>query len=396
MAHVGTAGDLALSARIAAPETFAPYGRLLGPGDRVSLVGRTTGGSGGGVLLALDRAEPGPRRITHLQRYPEARRVLLPLGPGALLLVVLPPGERPGGPPAAFVVPQGQGVLLKEGVWHAGPVPLEEMPVAEVLETSGPVDRMDRRTLRELVGAEGARVLLPEEPGARPPGFDLTQPNSVLLDATLHGRFRLGCLDLRDLEVGESDAALQAEGERLAETLRSTYGSMGGLDDVPGIEATRALFRGVGLDPQRIRPSSEALVALALEGRPLVRVNALVDTLHLCALKTRVPYAAYDAQRLAEQVLVRAGAPGEAYPGLTRQRVSAEGRPVLCDREGPFGGPAGDALRTRVTHQTRRALVVLFLAPALERAAVERLLGLAATEVIARCGGREAARLVVG
>src|SRR5262245_1907517 len=221
MAPAATAGDLALSARIAAPETFAPYGRLLGPGDRVGL------GAHGGVLLALDRAEPGPRRITHLQRYPEARRVLLPLGPGALLLVVLPPGERPGGPPAAFVVPQGQGVLLKEGVWHAGPVPLEEMPVSEVLETSGPVDRMDRRTLRELVGAEGARVLLPEEPGARPPGFDLTQPNSVLLDATLHGRFRLACLDLRDLEVGESDAALQAEGERLAETLRSTYGSMG-------------------------------------------------------------------------------------------------------------------------------------------------------------------------
>jgi DNA/RNA-binding domain of Phe-tRNA-synthetase-like protein len=270
------------------------------------------------------------------------------------------------------------------------------MPVGEVLETSGPVDRMDRRALRELVGAEGARVLLPEESGTRPPGLDLTQPNSVMLDSALHGRLRLACLDLRDLDVGESDATLRDEGERLAETLRSTYGVMGGIDEVPGIEATREFFRDVGIDPARIRPSSEALVALALEGRPLLRVNALVDTLHLCVLKTRVPIAAYDAQHLAEQVFARAGGPGEAYPGLTRQRVSAEGRPVLCDREGPFGGPAGDALRTRVTPLTRRALVVLYLSPKLERSAVDRLMNLVAAEVTQRCGGREAARLIVG
>jgi DNA/RNA-binding domain of Phe-tRNA-synthetase-like protein len=390
MPPAAAAGDLALSARVAAPETFAPYGRLLGPGDRVHLAQR------GGALLVLDRAQPGPRRITYLQRYPEARRVLLPLGPGSLLLVVLGPGERPGGPPAAFLVPHGQGVLIKEGVWHAGPVPLEELPVCEVLETSGSVDRMDRRPLRDLIGAEGVRVLLPEEPGARPPGLDLTQPNSVLLDAGLHGRLRLGCLDLRDLEVGESDAGLAAEAERLSEAMRSTYGAMGGIEEVPGVAETRALFRDVGIDPERIRPSSEALVALALEGRPPLRVNALVDTLHLCSLKTRVPMSAYDAQRLAEQVLVRSGGPGEAFPGLTRQRVSVEGRPVLCDREGAFGGPVGDALRTRVTHQTRRALVVLFLPARSEPGGADRLLTIVASEVLRRCQGREAARLVVG
>jgi DNA/RNA-binding domain of Phe-tRNA-synthetase-like protein len=76
--------------------------------------------------------------------------------------------------------------------------------------------------------------------------------------------------------------------------------------------------------------------------------------------------------------------------------VSAEGRPVLCDREGPFGGPAGDALRTRVTPLTRRALVVLYLSPKLERSAVDRLMNLVAAEVTQRCGGREAARLIVG
>lgn len=390
MPPTAAAGDLALSARVAAPETFAPFGRLLGPGDRVRFAER------GGALLALDRAQPGPRRITHLQRYPEARRVLLPLGPAALLLVVLPPGERPGGPPAAFVVPAGQGVLLREGVWHAGPVPLEAMPVCEVLETSGPVDRMDRRPLRDLVGAEGARVLLPEEPGARPPGLDLTQPNAVLLDAALHGHLRLACLDLCDLVVGESAAALTAEGERLAEAMRSTYGAMGGIDEVPGIAETRALFRALGIDPERLRPTSETLVTLALEGRPLPRVDALTDTLHLCSLKTRVPMAAYDAQRLVEPVLVRKGGPGEGFHGLARERIQVEGRPVLCDREGPFGSPAGDALRSRVTHQTRRAFVVLFLPARGDAVGADRLLTSVSAEIRGRCGGREAGRLSLG
>lgn len=383
-----TAGDLTLAARVAAPETFQPFGRLLDAGDRVHLAAH-------GALLALDRAQPGPRRVTHMQRYPDARRVLLPLGPGALLLVVLPPGERPGGPPAAFVVPTGHGVLIERGVWHAGPSPLAELAVAELLETSGPVDHMDRRALRDLVGAEGARVTLPEEPGARAPGLDLTQPNAVLLDAALSGRLRLACLELRDLEVGETGADLSAEGERLSESLRGTFGVLAGIEDVPGVEATRALYRSLGIDPEHVRPSSEALLSWVLEGRPPLRVNALVDAVNLCSLRMRVPLSVYDAERIAEHVLVRSGAPGEAFPGLTRQRVGVEGRPVLCDREGPFGGLAGDSLRTRATTQTRRALVVMVLASTVERASAERLLTSLAETVQRFCGGREAARLVL-
>lgn len=388
MAAPGTLGDLTLAARVAAPETFAPFGRLLDAGDRVHLAQR-------GALLALDRAQPTARRVTHLVRYPDARRVVLPLGPGALLLVVLPPGERPGGPPAAFLIPAGQGVLIERGVWHAGPAPLSELPVAEVLETTGPVDRMDRRTLRDLVGAEGARVVLPEEPGARPPGFDLSQPNAVLVDAALGGRLRLACLEVRGLEGGESGADLNEELERLSEQLRAGFGVLGGLEDVPGVEATRAFFRTLSIDPAHVRPSSEALLAWVLEGRPPMRVNALVDAVTLCSLKMRVPVSVYDAERIAEHVLVRNGAPGESFPGVTRQRQSVEGRPVLCDREGPFGGPAGDSLRTRATTLTRRALIVLYLPPSVERPAAEGLLHAVAETVRRHAGGRESVAWVL-
>ena len=348
-----------------------------------------------GTLLALDQAQPGPRRVTHLVRYPEARRVILPMGPPvALMLVVLPPGERPGGPPAAFLLPAGVGVLLQQGVWHAGPVPLAEMRLCELLETSGPVDRMDRRPLSELVGAEAARVVLPEEEVGRPKSFHLEQPNSVLVDPHLVERVRVAFLALDDLQVGEADAALSDEGERLGETLRAAYGAMA-LGDVPGVAATRGLFQALGLEGARVQPACEALLEQVLHGRPLPRVNAFLDALTLATLRRRAPISAYDADKLGEQVLVRVGAPGETYPGAGGRRVAAEGRPVLSDREGPFGGPVGDAARTRVTLSTRRALVALFLPPSVEKAAVEAQLDELREALRRACGGRESARHIL-
>jgi DNA/RNA-binding domain of Phe-tRNA-synthetase-like protein/ureidoglycolate hydrolase len=381
-------GDLTLAARPATPEAFAPFGRLLEPGERVQLGPR-------GTLLALDQAVPGPRRVTHLVRYPEARRVILPLGPpGPLLLVVLPPGERPGGPPAAFLVPGGVGVLLQQGVWHAGPVPLAEQGLAELLETSGPVDRLDRRPLRDLVGAEAARVVLPEEEAGRPQSFHLEQPNSVLVDPHLGERVRIALLALDDLQVGEADAALTDEGERLGETLRAAYGAMP-LADVPGVAATRAFFQSLGLEEARVQPACEVLLEHVLQGRPLPRVNAFLDALALATLRQKVPISAYDADKLGEQVLARLGAPGETYPGAGGRRVAAEGRPVLSDREGPFGGPVGDAARTRVSTSTRRVLVALFLPPGVERAPLDAQLDDVREALRRACGGRESARYVL-
>jgi ureidoglycolate hydrolase len=150
-------GDLALVAKAATTESFAPFGRVLGPGDRLAL------GKKGSILLSVEVGRPGPRRVRHLLRYPLARRIVFPLEEVAMLVLALPPGERPVGPPSAFRVLGGAGLLVEAGVWHHGPVPLTEVGMLEVLETTGPADRIDRRSLADLVGHEAARIGLPEE-----------------------------------------------------------------------------------------------------------------------------------------------------------------------------------------------------------------------------------------
>ena len=157
----------------------------------------------------------------------------------------------------------------------------------------------------------------------------------------------------------------------------------------------RRLYRALGIDPTKTRPSSEALLRRVLQNKPLYRINALVDAMNLCSLRTLVPFGVYDRSRIAGPVVLRAGGAGEGYEGIGRGRVSVEGRPVLADREGPFGNPTADSMRTSVTHGTTRALVVLYLPASLDEAGAARFLDATSLAVVRHCGGHESARRVV-
>lgn len=389
MNPAATTGDLTLAARPATPETFAGFGDLLVPGAQAYLAKK------GRALAQIHSVVPGPRRVTHLVRYPQARRLVLPLQGGAAWMVVAGIGDSPAGPPAAFLIPSGTGVLLEAGVWHAGPRPLGEGSMLEVLETPGTADRMDRRPLSQLLSAEGVHVLLPEEPGAPSAAFTLSASGAVLMDAAYRDRLRLACLTFEDLSLRERDPDLDAEMQAAVEGVSAMWGRTPELGDVPGVSQVRRLYQGLGIDPAHVVPSSETLLARALDGRTPPTVNTLVDALSLCVLRMRVPVAGFDADCIRETVMVREGGPGESLVAAGRHRVRLHGRPALLDREGPFGSPLGDALRTRPTLMTRRALVVLYLGPDVAGAALESLFEGVERTVERWCGGRAVARLVV-
>ena len=389
MAEPAVGGDLVVSARPATQEAFAPYGRLLYAGDRAKI------GGGARVLVALDPKEAGPRRIRHVQRYPDADRMVIALGDAAILLVVCGSGERPGGPAAAFRIPGGVGVLVNAGVWHAGPVPLSDTTLLELLEVKGAADRLDRRTVADLFGADGLRILMPDEPGAPGPGLDLADDRSITIAEGLRGQVALGCLAFDRLTVSESGAALREEGDRLAEDLRRQWGAESDPGEIAGLKPVRDLYRALGIDPTKTRPSSEALLRRVLQGKPLYRINNLVDALNLCSLRMLVPFGAYDRARIAAPVVLRTGTATEGYDGLGRGRVNVEGRPVLADREGAFGNPTADSLRTRVSPGTTRALVVLYVPASMDVAGVGAFLDRVSETVVKHAGGAETGRRIV-
>jgi DNA/RNA-binding domain of Phe-tRNA-synthetase-like protein len=216
-------------------------------------------------------------------------------------------------------------------------------------------------------------------------------PVKVLLDPELVGRVRLGLLVLDGVAVREADAALDAEVDACCRDLGERYGALRSAE-VPGASDARELYKALGLDPTKTRPSSEALLRRALKGEALYRVNTLVDALNLCSLRAQLPFGLYDLERVEPPIVLRRGRAGEAYEGIRKGAVNVDGRPVLADAQGPFGNPSSDSARTMIRPATRQALVTVY-APAAYSLA--RLAGvLDATEETLRrfAGGQTVAR----
>ena len=123
------------------------------------------------------------------------------------------------------------------------------------------------------------------------------------------------------------------------------------------------MYKRLGIDPTKTRPSSEALWRRIRRGDPFPRVNSLVDIINWTSLETQLSFGLYDADRIRGAVVLRRGREDEAYAGIRKDTVHVAGRLALVDDEGPFGNPTSDSARTMVTSTATRVLVVIY-APA--------------------------------
>jgi DNA/RNA-binding domain of Phe-tRNA-synthetase-like protein len=126
------------------------------------------------------------------------------------------------------------------------------------------------------------------------------------------------------------------------------------------VAAVRTMYKRVGIDPTKRRPSSEALLRRVRKGEGVPRINSMVDVCNWCSLEFQLPYGLYDAAHIEGDVVLRLGVEGESYPGIRKDEVHVGGRITLADSRGPFGNPTSDSARTMVTPATTRALVIVF------------------------------------
>jgi DNA/RNA-binding domain of Phe-tRNA-synthetase-like protein len=126
------------------------------------------------------------------------------------------------------------------------------------------------------------------------------------------------------------------------------------------VTSVRTMYKRVGLDPTKTRPSSEALLRRVRKGDALPRINSMVDVCNWCSLEFQLPYGLYDASKIDGDVVLRLGTEGESYAGIRKDDVHVNGRITLADAFGPFGNPTSDSARTMVTTATTRAMLVVF------------------------------------
>jgi DNA/RNA-binding domain of Phe-tRNA-synthetase-like protein len=149
--------------------------------------------------------------------------------------------------------------------------------------------------------------------------------------------------------------------------------------------AVRAMYKRVGIDPTKTRPSSEALLRRVRKGDALPRINSLVDIINWSSLESQLSFGLYDADHLQGGVTLRLGRDGEEYAGIRKDVVHLAGRLVLADEAGPFGNPTSDSARTMVTTATSRALVVIFVPAPVAASAGDRALALTRQRIDQYC-----------
>ncbi len=177
------------------------------------------------------------------------------------------------------------------------------------------------------------------------------------------------------------DAALRAA----AATLRTRVEA----DEVTA--AVRQMYKQVGIDPTKTRPSSEALLRRLRKGDEFPRINSLVDVINWCSVESQLPFGLYDVDQITPDggtagVTLRLGRPGEEYAGIRKDVVHLGGRLVLADANGPFGNPTSDSARTMVTVRTTRALVVIFAPAGVARSVSDQALTTTVSRIRA-CAG---------
>ena len=126
------------------------------------------------------------------------------------------------------------------------------------------------------------------------------------------------------------------------------------------IAATRAAYKAFGKDPNRYRPSAEALCRRIVKEKSLYRIDTLVDLINLVSVHTGYSIGGFDEEKIQGDILeLGVGKAGEIFHGIGRGGLNIEGLPVFRDSQGGIGTPTSDEERTKITLGTTRLLTII-------------------------------------
>ncbi|MGH9879474.1 MAG: B3/B4 domain-containing protein, partial [Nitrososphaerales archaeon] len=127
------------------------------------------------------------------------------------------------------------------------------------------------------------------------------------------------------------------------------------LKDHSTVRALRDFYWRMGIDPTKVRPSSEALARRFLTNNSIPKINNVVDAGNIASIETLVPIGIYDADKIVGSVALRLANSNEEFIDISNAKHTLQGKEiVLSDSNGVMHVfPYRDSLRTRVTEQTK-------------------------------------------
>ncbi|MDI9643679.1 MAG: phenylalanine--tRNA ligase beta subunit-related protein [Candidatus Verstraetearchaeota archaeon] len=215
----------------------------------------------------------------------------------------------------------------------------------------------------------------------------------VLIDDQVRRSFpglRVVELQIEGLRVVDAAPSLEEEKLKVASEVRSKY-TLESLKEQPLVRKYRDFFWEVGVDPTKTRPASEALIRRILSGRSIPTVNTLVDAYNIASVRSGVPIAAFDADRIGGSIKMRFARAGESFLGIGMEKeMRLRGVEVVLDDGCEIIAvyPYRDAERTKVTLSTKNAVLLICGVPGVEDGVLEGAKEVCQGIVLAYCGGR--------
>ena len=176
---------------------------------------------------------------------------------------------------------------------------------------------------------------------------------------------QFGFVEVSEIEVQPTPEDFKIELENLVFKLTTKFKTKAPSED-PIVSAIRRMYRDVGWEPTKYRPSSEALVRRLLQGKGLYCINNLVDYGNLVSAQFHIPMGLYDLDKIKGNIFIDTGKEAENYVGISKPQIRAIGKIILRDDEGVFGNPTADSARTSIQKETSHILAVFFCPIALQ------------------------------
>lgn len=124
---------------------------------------------------------------------------------------------------------------------------------------------------------------------------------------------------------------------------------------------TKRIYKELGKDPSRFRPSSDALWRRIAKNKGLYQINSLVDINNYLSLEAKMPFGSYDLDKIDSDIILSKGMENETYHGIGKAAINLENLLILKDQQGPFGSPTSDSTRAMIGDDTTHALIVAYI-----------------------------------
>jgi len=168
-----------------------------------------------------------------------------------------------------------------------------------------------------------------------------------------------------ELACIECNVELQKKNDELWQRIKNKVNELNrdllveNISKLPAVAASRKAYKACGKDPARYRLSAEALLRRVLKRKEIYQVNNVVDMLNLVSISTGFSIGGYDAEKIKGRIEFGIGKKKELYEGIGRGALNIEFMPVFRDSIGAFGTPTSDSVRTCVSENTNRFLMII-------------------------------------